>query len=129
MSLSDALYFLIGYGVALFLETVILLFALSSRHGFGVRLFAGFWLATCTYPLLLCVMPALLDPFHHPFLYATFAVLTTILTQCALFCFAFGSTKGLLQDLAAITFANIVSAGAGMLLKGALSGPWEIVLQ
>jgi hypothetical protein len=54
-------YLAVGYALSVLIETPILLVGLSARHPLGRRLFAGPWLAACTYPIVILVLPQFFD--------------------------------------------------------------------
>jgi hypothetical protein len=105
----------LGYALSILIETPVLLVGLSARHSLGRRLFAGFWLTACTYPIVVLVMP-LLIPARGPYL----AVAETFapLAECALFWAAFGTRaewgrRSMVRDMAAVVLANLASFGVG----------------
>lgn len=96
------------------LETPVLLVGLSSIHSIRRRLFAGFWLTACTYPIVVLVLPFLFwEPFGRvPYLVVaeTFAPLA----ECLLFYTAFLSgtqarASTVVRDMLSIVGANLVS--------------------
>ena len=103
------------------IETPILLLGLSPRHSYGRRLFCGFWLTACTYPIVFLVLPMLFDMREQRALYLLVAETFAPLAECALFWAAFGTCKefgkrSMWRDLAVITAANLASFGGGELL-------------
>ena len=48
-----------GYALTVALELPVLLVGLSPRHPLPRRIFAGFWLTACTYPIVVLVLPPL----------------------------------------------------------------------
>ena len=50
-------FFPLGYLFSILLETPILIIGLSKRHSIKRRLFAGVWLTSCTYPIVVLVLP------------------------------------------------------------------------
>jgi hypothetical protein len=116
-----------GYLFTIAIETPILMIWLSSRHSWGVRLFCGFWLTACTYPIVVLVLPMffneVLNMPVNDFRWQYLLVAETFapVAECALFWMAFGkrelvNTTSMYQDLITITIANLASFGAGELL-------------
>jgi hypothetical protein len=101
-----------GYLLTIVIETSILLLGLSAGHGVARRLFAGLWLTACTYPIVVLVLPLLIEP-RLPYLLVaeTFAPLA----ECALFWAAF-PRETTWRDWAAIVLANLASFGIGEVL-------------
>src|SRR2546430_1673324 len=101
-----------GYLFTIAIETTILLVGLSPRHSWTVRLFCGFWLTACTYPIVVLVLPLLFDMEHQRWLYLSVAEVFAPLAECILFWLAFGkrelvNTRSMYHDLAAIVIANL----------------------
>jgi hypothetical protein len=112
---------LVGYGLTVVVETLVLTVGLSKRHSLAVRSFAAAWLTACTYPAVNVIIPFLFK--------STEAYLAEVLTaesfaavvECALFWAAFGrhgnpERQALGRDFTAIILANIASFGCGELL-------------
>jgi hypothetical protein len=111
----------LGYVFTVLVETPILLAALSSRHPWKVRLFCGVWLTACTYPIVILVLPMIINPTELRWLYLLVAESFAPLAECALFWAAFGKKeeagkRSMWQDFAAITAANLASFGLGELM-------------
>lgn len=123
------------YFITIAVETPILLIGLSRRHSFRRRVFCGFWLTACTYPIVVLVLNPLLlgRPMNDPMrpgqivwegsvaAYLLVAETFAPLAECALFWAAFGTrpdccTRSMGRDLATITVANLASFGFGELL-------------
>jgi hypothetical protein len=105
-----------GYALSILVEGPILLVGLSARHTLGRRLFAGFWLTACTYPIVVLVMPLVIPSPH--WLYLLVAETFAPVAECALFWLAFGAAeewgkRSMARDLATITLANLASFGFG----------------
>ena len=105
----------LGYLLSVLIETPILLAGLSAAHSWRRRLFAGFWLTACTYPIVILTLPVL---FARRGVYLVIAETFAPIAECALFWAAFyrgGGSRGasLPRDLAAIIFANLASFGIG----------------
>jgi len=86
-----------AWGATFLIETAVISVALSSRHGWRIRLFSGIWLSACTLPLVWFVLP-----------------------ECLLFWRAFihplpRDTVATIRDCLAITAANAASFSAGAL--------------
>jgi hypothetical protein len=110
-----------GYALSVLIEAPILLVGLSARHPLSRRLFAGFWLTACTYPVVVLVLPQLFDITAQRPLYLLVAETFAPLAECALFWAAFGSKeewgrRSTWRDFAVITLANLASFGFGELL-------------
>jgi hypothetical protein len=111
-------FFPIGLLFSIVVETPVLLVGLSARHSWGTRLFAGVWLTACTYPIVVLVLPLLLQPHWFYLLVAeTFAPVA----ECWLFWMAFirdrpPDRRATLRDMITITLANLASFGGGELL-------------
>jgi hypothetical protein len=123
MSPIDLWHFLpFGYLLTIAIETPILLVGLSARHSLGRRLFAGFWLTACTYPIVTLVLPLILVNRSRA-LFLLVAETFAPVAECFLFWLAFGSTeefgkRGMWRDCAIITLANLASFAAGEALNG-----------
>jgi hypothetical protein len=107
-----------GYLFSIAIETPVLMVGLSARHSMKVRIFSGFWLTACTYPIVVLVMPQLLSP---RWLYLLVAETFAPAAECALFWLAFGSKeewgkKSFWRDMITITLANLASFGGGELM-------------
>lgn len=107
-----------GYLFTITVETAVLLVGLSSRHPWPVRLFCGFWLTACTYPIVVLVLPLLFDMESQRGLYLLVAETFAPAAECALFWTAFGkrefvNTRSMCRDLAAIVIANLASFSIG----------------
>jgi len=106
---------LAGYLMTIAVETAVLVALLSRRHPVRVRLFAGVWLSSCTYPVVWLVLPPL---FSDRWLYLLVAETFAPAAECALFWFAFvrgrpPDRRATLRDLAVIVLANLCSFGLG----------------
>ncbi len=111
------LYYIITVAV----ELPVLWVALSRRHSPRVKLFAGFWLTACTYPVLWLVLPPLFDNY---WLYLLVGETLVPIIECLLFWLVFvrgqpPNRRATLRDLAAIMAANLASFGFGLLLNEA----------
>ena len=112
----DAWAFLpIGYLLTVLIECPVLLLGLSPRHPVGRRLFAGLWLTACTYPVVILVLPAAMDPTGQSLAYLLVAETFAPVAECLLFWAAFRREPGgvTVRDLAVIVLANLASFGAG----------------
>jgi hypothetical protein len=114
------LFLPLGYLVTVLIETPVLLVGLSARHPLRRRFFAGLWLTACTYPVVILVLPLVLDGWSR----ASYLVVAEIFApaaECALFLSAFGkgrerAGRSMWRDLTAITVANLASFGLGEVL-------------
>jgi hypothetical protein len=115
----------LGYMITVMIETPILLVGLSVRHGLGRRVFAGLWLTACTYPIVVVVLPLVLEGASR-LTYLAVAETFAPLAECALFWAAFGSrAEGqptMWRDLTAITLANLASFGLGEWMRA-----WDLL--
>lgn len=114
-------FLLVGYLVTIAIETPILMVGLSSRHPWRRRLAAGIWLTSCTYPIVVVVLPILLANWSHA-AYLWVAEIFAPVAECALFWLAFGERTEFLRpsfwrDMAAIVVANMASFGFGEVLN------------
>src|SRR5262245_16868827 len=110
-----------GYLTTILIETPVLLVGLSPRHSLARRLLAGVWLTACTYPIVVLVLPLVLDIECQRGLYLLVAETFAPAAECALFWLAFGVASewgkwSMWRDLGAVTLANLASFGIGELL-------------
>ena len=110
-----------GYLLSVLIETPVLLAGLSPRHSWKRRLFAGFWLTACTYPIVVLVLPMYFDLEERRALYLAVAESFAPVAECALFWAAFGTREewgrwSMWRDFLIITLANLASFGGGELL-------------
>ncbi len=111
----------VGYLFTVALETPVLLFGLSPRHGARRKFISGLWLTACTYPVVVLVLPLLFDSSSR-FAYLVTAETFAPAAECALFWTAFGTRDetgraSMWRDFAAITGANLASFALGELLN------------
>lgn len=118
----------IGYLLTVLIETPVLLVGLRPHHPLSRRLGAGLWLTACTYPVVILVLPALVDVTQARTTYLLLAETFAPAAECGLFWFAFvrpdpGARGSSWRDLAAVAFANLLSFGVGetMIRLGAFS--------
>ena len=109
------------YLITIGVETPCLVVGLSRRHPLRHRLFSGFWLTACTYPIVWLVLPALFDPRDDEVLYLAVAETFAPLAECLLFWFMFGKAEpytraNFWRDNIAITVANLASFGVGKMI-------------
>jgi hypothetical protein len=114
-------FLLPGYLFSIAIETPVLLVGLSPRHSLAVRIFSGFWLTACTYPVVVLVLPLLIDANDSRGLYLTVAETFAPVAECALFWLAFGKRSevgkwSMWRDLITITVANLASFLIGELV-------------
>jgi len=110
----------VGYCLTVLIETPVLLLGLSRRHPLRRRLFAAVWLNACSYPVVVLVLPLLLDPSTPGYLAVAEAFAP--LAECALFWLGFGTRAerfraSMWRDFAAITLANLASFAVGEWLR------------
>jgi hypothetical protein len=110
----------IGYVLSVLIEVPVLVAGLSPRHSRRRRVVAGLWLTACTYPVVVLVLPYLIDTRWIELLVAeTFAPMA----EWGLFRMAFPeppprSRVDGLRDGLTIIAANLASFGIGELLHG-----------
>jgi hypothetical protein len=107
-------FLLPGYLFTVCIETPILLLGLSPRHSWSRRLFCGIWLNACSYPIVVLVLPMLIDIKDQRGLYLLIAEVFAPVAECALFWAAFGTRdelgkRSMWRDFAVITLANLAS--------------------
>jgi hypothetical protein len=86
------LFLPIGYVFTILIETPVLLVGLSKRHALSRRLFAGAWLTLCTYPIVVLVLPVLMQANEsdgHWIAYLVVAETFAPVAECLLFWAAF----------------------------------------
>lgn len=116
----------VGYFLTVSMEIPVLLAGLSRRHTASQRLFAGFWLTACTYPIVWLVLPPL---FESRMWYLMVAETFAPLGECLLFQFTLGRTnpasrRDTIQDMMTITVANLISFGLGELFNRNVGWAW-----
>jgi hypothetical protein len=132
---SNWIYFLPCYLFTISIETPILLVGLSARHSRDRRLFCGFWLTACTYPIVFLVLPTIYDVTEDRLRYLFVAETFAPVAECTIFWAMFGTREewgkaSMWRDLGVITLANLASFGAGELLWWAptLWAKWQAFL-
>ena len=117
---SDQLAWMpVYYLITVAIELPVLWVALSKRHPVRTKLFAGFWLTACTYPVLWLLLPPLFDSYWW---YLAVGETLVPLIECLLFWAVFvrrmpPNRCATLGDLAAIVAANLASFGFGLVLN------------
>ena len=113
----------LGYALTVLIELPILLLFLSKHHSMRTRIFAGFWLNACSYPIVILVLPLLISPGESRALYLWVAEIFAPLSECLLFRLAFQPRVTTLEnpgvsprDYAVIVLANLASFGIGEFL-------------
>ena len=113
-SASDLWRFLpFGYALTILIETPILVLGLSKQHSIRRRLLAGVWLTACTYPIVVLVLPVLLQNSSRA-IYLIVAETFAPVAECILFWLAYGKSpeigkRSMWQDFATIVVANLAS--------------------
>lgn len=115
------LFLPLGYLLTVAVETPVLLVGLPKRLSFRERFFAGLWLTACTYPVVVLVLPVLLEPLGYG-LYLLVAETFAPAAECALLWSAFRARLGpgartWARAFAAVVVANLLSFAAGVLLQ------------
>jgi hypothetical protein len=110
-----------GYLLTIAIETPILLAGLAREITFRQRLLCGVWLSACTYPIVVLVLPSVLNGSSRP-AYLLVAETFAPVAECLLFWLAFRSvaalrTGGWIRSFIAIVAANLASFGFGELLN------------
>jgi hypothetical protein len=119
MDLSNPwIWFVPFYLFTISIETPVLVVGLSPRHSLGRRIFCGFWLTACTYPIVFLVLPLVFDPTTDRVRYLIVGESVAHFGECALFWAAFGTREefgklSMWRDLAAVFLANTASFVAG----------------
>jgi hypothetical protein len=113
------LFLPIGYFLTVLIEGPILFFGLSARHSWRRRVFAGFWLTACTYPMVVLIAPNFFDESQRGWYLLAVEPFAAV-AECTLFLLAFGGEKAgrraHLRDCLAIVIANVMSFGIGEVL-------------
>ena len=105
-----------GYLLTVLIESPVLLVGLTRQLSWRQRLFAGFWLTACTYPIVVLVMPMLFASSSRA-LYLLVAETFAPVAECVLFWLAFrqklAGSGWMLRSFAAIIVANVLSFVVG----------------
>ena len=106
----------LGYAITVAIEIPILLVGLSPEHPLQRKLLAGFWLTTCTYPIVVLVLPLTIEATYGRTNYLAVAETFAPVAECLLFWLAFRTEVkessgriSLLRDCFAIVAANLAS--------------------
>jgi len=122
LPISDLWFFLpFGYLLTILIETPILLVGLSKKLLFKQRFLCGVWLTACTYPIVVLVLPTLMQGFPR-LQYLAIAETFAPVAECFLFWLAFRKptileTADWVRSLTAIVIANLASFGVGEILN------------
>jgi hypothetical protein len=113
---------LCDYIISVSIETPVLCWLLSPRYSMATRVFCGFFLTACSYPVMALVLPRIVNPFSNYFTFMTVAEVFAPVSECFVFWVLFarraGPGKGSLKrDFVAIILANLASFAAGEVLK------------
>ena len=119
----------VGYAITVAIEAPKLLVGLSKRHPLKHRLFAGFWLTACTYPVLWLVLPEFFRLPEQHVLYLAVGETFVPIAECLLFWLAFGKTeprsqRATIRDFATIAIANLLSFGLGEVFNKSIGWQW-----
>src|SRR6267142_4403121 len=114
-------FFPLGYFFSILIETPVLLIGLSTRHPVSRRLLAGIWLAACTYPIVVLVLPLALANLSRAG-YLVVAEVFAPVAECVLFWLAYGESKqvgkaSMWRDFGAIVLAYLASFLGGEVLN------------
>src|ERR1700737_1919720 len=85
------LFFPIGFLFTVAIEAAVLLPGLSARHPMRRRIFAALWLNACSYPIVILVLPLLINLNEHYAAYLWIAEIFAPVSGCPLFCLASGN--------------------------------------
>jgi hypothetical protein len=117
-------WFPIGYTVTVLIEAPILFLGLSHDYPWKMRLFAGFWLTACTYPIVFLVMPLWLDADNNWGWYLLIAETFAPLAECFLFDLAIGEPRNRVRDWLTIIVANLASFLLGLWILAWIQQAW-----
>lgn len=111
------LFFAIGYTATVALELPVLMLGLSHRHSSSTKLLLGFLLTAFTYPVVVLIMPVLIQPSCG---YTAYIVIAETYAPVAeILFFRFVLNRNLFapvdRDAIAIVLANILSFAVGAL--------------
>jgi hypothetical protein len=115
------LFFPVGYLTTILIETPFLLLGLSTKLSLKQKLMCGIWLTACTYPIVVLVLPLILEQFST-FVYLLVAETFAPAGECLFFWLAFRgqpdfTSKDWIQCFVAIIIANLASFGLGEILN------------
>lgn len=104
------LFFVVGYVATISVELPVLYFGLTGRHSTSDRFMFAFMLTAFTYPIVILVMPMLLNPFGR-LAYVVIAEVFAPLAEVALFRFVDDRKiiSRLDRDAVFIVVANMLS--------------------
>lgn len=111
----------IGYLTTILIETPILIFGLSPKISLKQKLLCGIWLTACTYPIVVLVLPALMESFSRS-AYLLVAESFAHFGECIIFWLAFRGREDFessdwIRSFMAILSANLASFGIGEILN------------
>ena len=122
LPINELWYFLpFGYLLTILIETPIVLLGLSPKVSIKQKLLCGIWLTACTYPIVILVLPTLMNGFPR-WQYLMVAEIFAPVGECAIFWLAFRA-KSLFdiwdwaRCLIVIVIANLASFGVGEILN------------
>lgn len=107
-------FLLVGYPLTVLLELPVLWWCLHPSHPRRRKLFSAFWLTACSYPIVILVLPILLQSQTRWVMVAVAEVVAPA-SECVLFLGAFGLATWR-RDVVAVVAANLLSFGVGELL-------------
>ena len=115
------LFLPIGYLITILIETPVLLFGLSPKLSFKQKFLCGIWLTACTYPIVVLVLPAILQDYSRT-LYLITAEIFAPAGECFFFWLAFRGKNILnktdwIRCFIAIILANLASFGIGEIIN------------
>jgi hypothetical protein len=104
-------FLLLGYLATVACETPVLVLFLSSRHNMRTRVFAGFWLTACTYPIVILTLPGLTGPYYT-------ATAESFAAGAEMLLFRWIAPRASVRDLIVVAGANLFSFLTGYFLWG-----------
>lgn len=107
-------FLVIGYLLTVLIEAPVLWWGLNPRHSNRVRWRAIFLLTAATYPIVILVLPPLVEHRFGRLAYVAVAETFAPVAECGLFYFGIRETPestrlSLVRDMAAIVVANLTS--------------------
>ena len=107
-------FLLIGYPITVLIEFPVLWWGLASVHDSKSRIMAACWLTACTYPIVVLVIPIVLQS-EPTWVMITVSEIFAPLAECLVFLSVYGIATWK-RDCTAIVAANLASFGFGELL-------------
>lgn len=105
---------IVGYMLAVVIETPVLVVGLGSRIPVLRRIVLGLWLSGCTYPFVGLVFPILIYEPGSRWVYVLVSEVFAPVAECALYRWNTGSLS--VREGLVIVLANLASYGVGELV-------------